>query len=96
MTFEHKSTGDTCDIYEWTSKNEMERVLLFHWHEPYKNTVEFVRESFVLNDESLFYPMQDEKDTWIKHSAKYGHWENGSVELDAEALEYAMSVLMGK
>ena len=94
MTFEHRIKGDTCDIYEWTSKNEMERVIIFHWHN--KNIVEFVRDTFMLNDESLFYSMKDEKYKFIKHSAKYGHWERRPVELNAEVLEYAMSILKGK
>ena len=96
MNFQLKSIGDTCDVYEWINKNEMERVIMFHWKEDYKNTIQFERQEFVLNNEALFIPMQAEKDKWIKHSAKYGHWVNSNHELDVEALEFAINVLKGE
>ena len=93
MKFKLHNTDSECDVYKWESSDEMVIVTLFHWKK--KNTIEFEREEFVLKDEMMYVPMQNETDEWLKHSCEYGHWQvsNMFLELDEETLEFALSLL---
>ena len=91
MKFRLKYTDDSCDVYEWMNKNETDRMTILHWKD--RNIINFEYLSFVLRDERMFEPMQNESNDWIKHSCKYGHWERQPFDYDAGTLEFALTLL---
>lgn len=91
MKFRLKHTDDSCDVYEWVNKNETEKMTILHWED--RNIINFEYSNFVLRDERMFEPMQNESNDWIKHSCKYGHWERQPFDYDAEILEFALALL---
>ena len=91
MEFKLKSTTDNCDVYEWINKDESEKVTILHWKD--KNIINFEYLTFVVRDQSLLVPMQNEKNDWIKHSCKYGHWQRAQFDYDEKTLEFALTLL---
>ena len=91
MEFKLKSTNDDCDVYEWINKNETEKMTILHWKD--KNIIHFDYFNFVLRDERMLVPMQNEKDDFAKHSCKYGHWQREQFDYDEKTLEFALTLL---
>lgn len=48
-------------------------------------TVDISQSIFVRNDEPMLEPMESE---WIRHSAKYGHWQSIFPTLGREDVEF--------
>ena len=91
MEFKLKSTSDDCDVYEWINKNETEKMTILHWKD--RNIINFEYFNFVLRDERMFVPMQNEKNDFVKHSCKYGHWQREQFDYDEKTLEFALTLL---
>ena len=91
MKFRLKNTDYDCDVYEWMSKNEMEKMTILHWKD--RNVIHFEYMTFRLRDEQMFVPMQNETSDWIKHSCKYGHWQKDDFDFDEETIEFALTLL---
>lgn len=56
------------------------------------NTLTYREMSFVLKNNDLWLPQQEEKNEWLKHSCKYGHWQAETLMvLDEEDMQFMLS-----
>jgi len=72
---------ESCVVYK-QSDGSMELAMIFN-----KNikTVDISMSDFIRNDTPMLEPMESE---WIRHSAKYGHWQMVSPTLGVEDVEF--------
>ena len=84
MNESHKyNETDSCVVY----KQEDEGMKLSMCFNKDMKTVDINLLIFVRNGEPMLEPMDAESD-WIRHSAKYGHWQQIFPTLGVEDVEF--------
>lgn len=84
MNESHKyNESDSCVVYKQKDEG-MEFSMCFNKD---MKTVDINLLLFVRNDEPMLEPMDMESD-WIRHSAKYGHWQQIFPTLGVEDIEF--------
>lgn len=82
MNENHKcSESDRCVCYK-KKDNSSEMTMIFNKD---IKTVDISASIFIRNDEPMFEPMENE---WVKHSAKYGYWQQISPTLGIEDITF--------
>lgn len=84
MNESHKyNETDRCVVYKQRDEG-MELSMIFNKD---MKTVDISLLMFIRNDEPMLEPMDMESD-WIRHSAKYGHWQQIFPTLGVEDVEF--------